>query len=114
MPLGSNVEKIEAREAVGTSLTDGAEDISGGVTASMSTGKGSGGSATLFIEAQGALDLTIEFSPDGSAFYEPAAESPITFDAAGMDVAYVEFDAAAIRVTGSNTTPVDLDLRVTV
>ena len=113
MGLESEVEKIKARGASGTSLTDGAEDISGGVEAPLSTGTGAASSATLFIETEGALDLTIEFSPDGETWREPASESPIGFDSAGEDIAFVEYDAAAIRVMASNTTPVDLDLRVT-
>lgn len=114
MPLGSNVEKIEAREAVGTPLTDGPEDISEGVTESLSTGSGSPSSSTLYISTKGAMNVKIEFSPDGgSTWYEPANESPIGFDAAGEDVAFIEYDASQIRVTGSNSTNVNLDLRVT-
>lgn len=113
MPLGNNVEKIEAREAVGTPLTDGPEDISDGVEASLSTEKGAPSSATLFIATEGALELTIEFSPDGDTFREPLDESPIGYDGATEDVAYIEYDAAAIRVSASNSTKVDLDLRVT-
>ena len=113
MGLDAEVEKIKARGASGTSLTDGAEDISEGVEATLSTGTGAASSATLFIETQGALELQIEFSPDGETWREPAVESPIAFDAAGQDVAYIEFDAAQIRVTGSNSTLVNLDLRVT-
>ena len=113
MGLDTEVEKIKARGAARTPLTDGAEDISDGVEASMSTGAGAASSATLFIATQGAIDLTIKFSPDGEKFREPAEESPIEFGGAGEDVAFIEFDAAAVRVTGSNTTGVDLDLRVT-
>jgi len=114
VPLGSNVEKIDAREALGTSLTNGPTDISEGVESSLSTGKGSPSSATLYIAAEGAMDVTIEFSPDGgSTWYEPADKSPIGFNSAGEDVAYIEYDASQIRVTGSNSTKVNLDLRVT-
>lgn len=113
MALESDIEVVKARGSRSTTLTDGAEDISGGVTAPMSTGKGAGSSATLFIKTQGAVELTIEFSPDGSEWYEPAAESPIKFDKAGQDIAFIDYDAAAIRVTGSNSAVVNLDLRVT-
>ena len=113
MGLDAEVEKIKARGASGTSLTDGAEDISEGVEATLSTGTGAASSATLFIKTEGAIELTIEFSPDGSVWYEPTAESPIVFDGADEDVAFIEYDAAAIRVTGSTTTAVNLDLRVT-
>ncbi|WP_280585382.1 hypothetical protein [Halorubrum sp. Boch-26] len=113
MGLDAEVEKIKARGASGTSLTDGPEDISEGVEATLSTGTGAASSATLFIEVQGAIELTIEFSPDGSTWYEPAAESPIGFDTAGEDVAFIDYDASHLRVTGSNNAAVNLDLRVT-
>lgn len=113
MALESDIEVVKARGSRSTSLTDGAEDITEGLEATLSTGTGAASSATLFIETQGAIELTIEFSPDGSTWYEPVGESPIGFDGAGEDVAFIEYDAAAIRVTGSNTTAVNLDLRVT-
>jgi hypothetical protein len=114
MALDSAVEKIKAREGVSGSLTDGFEDISGGVTASMGTTGGDAQSATLYIATEGAVELTTEFSPDGGdTWREPADESPIVFDAAGEDVAYIDYSASMIRVTGSNTTGADLDLRVT-
>ena len=113
MGLESEVEKIKARGASGTSLTDGADDISDGVEASLSTGTGAASSATLFIATDGAVELTIEFSPDGETWREPGDESPIGFDAAGEDVAFIDYDAAAIRISASNNTPVNLDLRVT-
>ena len=113
MGLESEVEKIKAREGSGTSLTNGAEDISDGREASLSTGFGAASSATLFIVTEGAIDLTIEFSPDGEKFREPADESPIKFSEAGEDVAFIDYDAAAVRVEGSDATGVDLDLRVT-
>ena len=113
MGLDTEVEKIKARGASGTALTDGAEDISDGVEASLSTGTGAASSATLFIATDGAVELTIEFSPDGETWREPGDESPIGFDAAGEDVAFIDYDAAAVRITASNDTPVDLDLRVT-
>ena len=113
MALESDIEVVKARGSRSTTLTNGAEDISGGVTAPMSTGKGAGTSATLFIETQGAVDLTIEFSPDGSAWYEPQSQMPITFSEAGTEVLHMGYDASALKVTASNSTAVNLDLRVT-
>lgn len=115
MPVGTetDVKSIEGRGTAETSITDGPEDISNGVTVDLSTATGAASTATLFIETQGAVELTIEFSPDGETFREPADESPIEFTEAGEDVAFIEFDAAAVRVSGSDTTGVDLDLRVT-
>ncbi|WP_435074926.1 hypothetical protein [Halorubrum sp. HHNYT27] len=113
MGLDAEVEKIKARGASRESLTDGPEDISGGVKASLSTATGAASTATLYVDTQGALDLKIEFSPDGVNWYEPMVGSPVGYDQADSDVIFIEYDAAAVRVTGSNSTPVDLDLRVT-
>ena len=113
MGLDTEVDKIKARGASGTSLTDGPEDISEGVEATLSTGTGAASSATLFIETQGAIDLKVEFSPDGSSWYEPLDESPISISNPNTEMSYIEYDATSIRVTGSNSTAVNLALRVT-
>jgi len=116
MPVDTktDVKQLNGYAAASTSITDGPEDISTGVSAELLVAASAGSSATLFISTEGAVNLTIEFSPDGGGtWHEPAEESPISFDAAGEDVAYIEFDASMLRVTGSNGTGVDLDLRVT-
>lgn len=113
MGLDGIVESIRGRQGERSSLTDGAEDISGGVTAAMGTGSGDSESATLYLAADGAVEVTVEFSPDGgSTWREPAAESPVVFDAAGGDLVHIEYNATDIRITGSNGTGVDADLRV--
>jgi len=117
MPVETNTEvnSIEGRGSADAQLTDGAEDISAGsnVKADLSTGNGAPSSATLFIRTEGATELSLEFSPTGGDFFEPADESPIGYDGATEDVAFIDYDAAAIRITASNSTPVDLSLRVT-
>jgi len=115
MPVDTNTEvnSIDGRGSADASLTDGFEDLSAGTTADLSTGDGAASTATLFIATEGAVDLTIEFSPDGETFREPTDESPIEFSGAAEDVALIDYDAAAVRVEASNTTGVDLDLRVT-
>lgn len=115
MPVDTNTEvnSIDGRGTAGEPITNGFEDISAGVTADLSTGDGAPSTATLYIATEGAIELTIEFSPDGETFREPAEESPIEFTEAGEDVAFIDYDAAAVRVESSNATGVDLDLRVT-
>lgn len=116
MPVdtSTNVKEIEGRAVAETSLTDGHENVSGGITATLAVATSGGTSATLFVSTQGAIDLKIEFSPDGGvSWYEPAEESPIEFSGAGQDLAFIEFDASDVRITGSNETGVNLDLRVT-
>jgi len=111
--LDGIVESIRGRRGERTSLTDGAEDISSGVTQSMDTGSGDADSATLYLATQGTVDVTVEFSADGGETWrEPAAESPVVFDAAGEDLVHIEYAATHVRLTSSNTTGVDADLRV--
>jgi hypothetical protein len=115
MPVDTNTEvnSIDGRGSADTPLTEGPEDISTGVTADLSTGDGAAATATLYIETEGATELTFEFSPDGETFREPLDESPVGYDGAAQDVALIDYDAAAVRVSASNSTKVNLDLRVT-
>ncbi|WP_058365231.1 hypothetical protein [Haloparvum sedimenti] len=116
MGLDSNVEKIDAREGVSTAITDGYEDLTGdGTEASLSTGLGDPSSATLYVATEGAVELTVEFSPDGGTnWFEPNdPELPLKFDSAGDDVVLMDFNASDVRVTASDATGVKLALRVT-
>ena len=109
----TDVNSIDGRGTADAPLTDGPEDIQTGRTADLSTGDGAPSTATLFIETEGATELTIEFSPDGEAWFEPLDESPVGYDSAAQDVALIDYDAAAVRVSASNSTKVNLDLRMT-
>jgi hypothetical protein len=113
MGLDGLIETIRGREASRYTLTDGPEDISGGVTEPMTGATGDGDSATLYLSTEGVVDVTVEFSPDGgSTWREPSAESPVQFDSAGEDLVHIDYNATDIRLTGSNGTAVDADLRV--
>ncbi len=113
MPTKTNVEVVGGRGASMGSLTDGHEDLSSGVTASVSTETGDMMAATLYIDTEGAVDLKIEFSPDGGETWrEPQGESPVEFSGAQQDLVLIEYQATHLRVTASNNTAVNLDLRV--
>ena len=81
-------------------------DISGGVEKEV----GNYRRWTLYIHAEGAIDVTIKLSPDGANWYEPD-ESPISFSAAGDKVIEMGYDAYKVKLTGSNTTPVTAQIR---
>ncbi len=113
MPTKANIEILGGRGATGASLTDGPEDISDGLEVNVQTETGDIAAATLYIATEGAVDVSIEFSPDnGDTWREPLYESPVTFDEADQDLVLIEYQATDLRVTGSNSTAVDLDLRV--
>jgi len=82
------------------------QDISGGVIQALKNYN----RWSLYLKVAGAIDITIEISPDGSTWYEPA-ESPVSFAAAGDDVLEMGYDAAYVRLTGSNTQPVTAQIR---
>lgn len=115
MPVDTetDVKTIRGRGAAKSSLTDGDEDISGGVTADLTTINGSPSSATVFVDTNGEVDLTLEFSPDGNNWFEPAEGSPVKYGSETTDLIFTEYDAEKIRITASNSTKVNLKLRRT-
>jgi len=83
------------------------EDISAGKTAALKNFK----RWTLYLKTAGAIDITIELSPDGGTTWYKAPESPISFSAAGDDVVEMGYDCTHIKLTGSNTTDVTAQIR---
>jgi len=78
-----------------------AEDISGGVESDLYNYRW----WTLYLSVAGAIDVTVELSPDGTDWYE-IPESPLSYSESGDDVLEVGYDANKIRLTGSNATDV--------
>lgn len=113
LDTNSDVRNIEGRGTARERLTNGPEDIRNGTEALLTTGDGAPASATLYIETEGAVEITVELSHDGETFREPASEMPIEFDGPGTEIILIQYDAAAVRVSASNSTLVDVDLRVT-
>ncbi|MDH5019030.1 hypothetical protein [Halobacterium rubrum] len=105
MPVGvsGDIEELQGRASIERGLTNGAEDISGG-TASM---LGDASSWTLYLGAEGAVNVEVSLSPDGGTTWYVAPESPVQFDAAGADIIAMGYDATAIRLEGSDATAVE-------
>jgi len=98
----------EAKDALDSGETVSiceAEDISGGVTASLKNYD----RWTLFVRVAGAIDITVELY-SGANWYE-IPESPLSYSAAGDDVLEMGYDGTQIRLTGSNTTDTTSDVR---
>jgi len=83
------------------------EDISGGVTGSLSNFD----RWTLYINVAGAIDITVELSPDGGTTWYEIPESALSYSAAADDVLEMGYDATRIRLTGSNATNVTAQVR---
>jgi len=107
LETAAEIEELKGRAGAEKTLTDGAEDISGGKEINV----GDVSSVTLYLDAAAAVDVTVEFSPDGTNWYEPVVESPVSFTAAGTEIVHIDFNAAKLRVTGSNTTAVRAQTR---
>jgi len=84
-----------------------AEDISGGVTASLANFD----RWTLLIHVGGAIDITVEVSPDNGTTWYEIPESVLSYSAATDDVLNLGYDATDIRLTGSNTTSTTAQVR---
>lgn len=102
-----DIDKLQGRAGDHTGLTDGAEDISSGVETEIANVL----AFTLYVGAQGAVDVTVDLSPDGGTTWFEAPESPVTFSEAGSDITRIEYHASRIRLTGSNTTNVEATVR---
>lgn len=105
-PGGSSldIQRIEHQEhsAFVTNIQSPAADISGGVTASPRTNR----DHTLYLNTAGAVDVTVELSPDSGDHWYEIAESPITISSATDDVTHIGYSFDTIRLTGSNATNV--------
>jgi len=108
MPVGvsGDIEELQGRATLESTLTDGAEDISGG-TASL---LGDVSSWTLYLGAEGAVDVEVSLSPDGGTTWYVAPESPVEFSEAGADIIEMGYDATAARIEGSDATAVEAQI----
>ena len=106
------IDRIMGRASSRDTLAD-AEDVSAGVEQALGDVTG----LSLYLRAEGAVNVQIELSPDGSEWFEPGkasntpAESPIKFEGAGTEIVSLGYDADAIRITGSDSTPVTAKIK---
>lgn len=107
MPLGTDtdVSELEARGGLDTELTaDDGEDITGGVSTDMIRSS----DTTLYVEAEGAVDVHVYLSPDseGTKLFEPE-DSPVVFEEAGASPPItIKHNASFIKLAATNQTPI--------
>jgi len=109
MSLDTNttIDNLKARNSENKKVVD-SEDISGNVTEPIDDLR----NFTLYLKVSGAVDITVELSPDdGSNWYEPADDSPVEFSGSGTDIVLIRYQANKIRLTGSNGTDVTAQVR---
>lgn len=114
MALDTNtvIDRIMGRAAARSQIADQA-DISGGVEADVDDVS----SFSVFLKTEGAVNIEIELSPDGTNWYKPGDadstpdESPVQFNDAGTEIIHMAYDADKIRLTGSNATAVTAQIK---
>lgn len=62
-------------------------------------------SVSLYIQTAGAINITIEITPDGTNWY-PVPEGVRFYGAATKDIIEIGYTLQGIKLTGSNTTNV--------
>jgi hypothetical protein len=98
----SEQTNISSRDA-GSALLADAANISTGVTASASASE----STTLYVAVDGAVELTVEASPDGGSTWFVLPESPLSLDAPAQgedtndDAVVFGYDFNRLRLTAS-------------
>jgi len=108
MPVGvsGDIEELQGRATLERGLTDGAEDISAGTASEL----GDASSWTLYLGAEGAVDVEVSLSPDGGTTWYVAPESPVSFSEADADIIKMGYDATAVRIQGSDATGVEAQI----
>ena len=66
---------------------------------------------TLFINASGAVEITLELSPDEGETWYTVQDGPISFASAGDKVIEFGYDATHIRLSGNNSSSVTAHIR---
>lgn len=108
--VSGDIENLQGRAGGDFGLTDGEEDISGGVEADVDDVE----SFTLYlgVSTSTAIDVQVYLSPDGGQnWYEPD-ESPVSFTSSDESaVEHIPYNTSRLRIVGSNTTPVKGQVR---
>ena len=107
MPTEVEGRIAQVRPADEGKLAD-SEDISGGVSRDV----GDVSAFTLFFDVEGAVDISVEISPDGGTnYYELPDNSPVQFGGAGTDILRVSYECNAVKLKGLNATNVTAQVR---
>lgn len=108
MALSSNGEITELKSRGGsTDKFADAEDISGEVETPI----GNVSKLTLYLETAGAVNIAVEFSPNGGTdWYSAVGESPLEYGSATTDIVEIGYSADRLRLTGSNGTAVTAEI----
>lgn len=61
-------------------------------------------SSTLFLDVDGAVNVTLEFSPndEGDDWYQPREGSPVEFSQANTEIVEIGYDYRRLRLTSDD------------
>jgi len=108
MVLDTNSERTNiSGRASGDSMLADSEDITGGVTAAIADVQ----SFTVYVAADGEVDIEVAASPDGGQSWYVLPESPLRFAAAGEEAIHVRYNMTHLRLDASNETDVTAQVR---
>lgn len=109
MALNSDaqIKEIQGRKGYANDVTDGLEDTSGGVEHVV----GNVPSFTVWLKTGGAVNVDIELSPDGGTTWYMLPESPVKFSGADDNAVHISYNCNRIRLTGSDATGVQAQVR---
>lgn len=103
---------IRRRAAAESGLTDGEEDLTGGVEAEV----GNVSAFTLYLGVSTASSVEVEvevyLSPDGGTTYYEPDESPVALASDDESaVEHIPYNASAVKLVASDATPVKAQIR---
>jgi len=95
---GRRKSEVTGRDSDEQTIAEG-EDISNGKSITLNNYN----QYTLMLHVDGAIDITVEVSPDGGKNWFEIPESPFSYGSAQDDTKEMGYDADMIKLTGSNT-----------
>jgi len=111
MPQESFGDYTIRRRAAGESgLTDGEEDLTGGIEAEV--GDVSAFTLYLGVSTASAVEVEVYLSPDGGETYYEPDESPVSLASDDESaVEHIPYNASAVKLVASDATPVKAQIR---
>jgi hypothetical protein len=108
MVLSTNSERtnLSGRGAGEAMLADG-EDLTDPVEAAIADVQ----SFTVYLRADGEVNVDVEASPDGGDSWFSLPEAPVRFAAAGEEAIHIRYNMTDLRLSADSDVPVTAQLR---
>jgi len=101
---------VRKRAAKENSLTDGEEDLTGGIEVDVDDV--SAFTLYLGVSTASAVEVSVYLSPDGGTNYYEPDESPVSLSSDDESaVEHIPYNASAVKLVASDATPVKAQIR---